>query len=170
MSKKFSYYVERYSFFLRDLRYEEYKHLSKWSFRHLLRPYNYQVLLFFRLLMVLAALPLFSDFTHGGISCLVVIQFLEIIRFLLTWPFFSLWRNIYRLVMEISLFLFFCFYLIDDILIIHFFQDVNAITIEQIYIYYILGWIGFSFLILYNLGFLIYLIIDIIYGCHYTNR
>ena len=113
MSKKFSYYVERYSFFLRDLRYEEYKHLSPWSFRHLLRPYNYQILSFFRLLMVLAALPLFTDFTHGAISCLVGIQFLEIIRFLLTWPFYALWRNIYRLVMEISLFVFFTLYLVN---------------------------------------------------------
>ena len=72
--------------------------------------------------------------------------------------------------MEISLFLFFILYLIDDILITQFFQNVNAVTSEQLTIYYILGWIGFSFLILYNAGFLIYFIIDIVYGCRYTNR
>ena len=169
-SKKYAYYVEKYSFFLRDLRFEEYRSLVAWSPRHFLRPYNYQILSFFRLLMILAALPLFSEFTHGPISCLVVIQCLEIIRFSFTWPFFALWRNIYRLVLEVVLLLFFSFYLVNDILITYFFTDINSISQSEVDLYYGFGWAGFGCVFFYNIAFIIYFIIDIIYGCLYTNR
>ena len=73
-SKKYSDYVEKYSFFLRDLRFEEYDHLSPWSPTHLLRPYNYKVFSFNRMVLIIAALSLFYGFSHGAITCLIVIQ------------------------------------------------------------------------------------------------
>jgi hypothetical protein len=72
-SAKFQYYVEYYSYFLRDLRYEKYASTA-WSFRHIFRPYNYRLFSFFRVLLIVSALPLFHSFPHGPVSSLIIIQ------------------------------------------------------------------------------------------------
>lgn len=96
-SKKFDLFVEKYSFFLRDIRFEEYGLYPKWQCIHFLRPYNYQVLSFFRLALILASLPLFQNIVYGCVSCLIVFQSLEIVRFLLSWPYYTPWRNYFKL-------------------------------------------------------------------------
>jgi hypothetical protein len=75
-SNRFDFYVEKYSYFLRDIRYEEYGVYNRWYCSHFLRPYNYQILSFFRLALIIACLPVFQSITYGCVSCLLVIQFL----------------------------------------------------------------------------------------------
>ena len=73
-TEQFNEYIEKYSYFLRDIRYENYSKIQEWNIAHFLRPYNYQLLSFYRLILFLAALPLFQDFKDGCITCLMVIQ------------------------------------------------------------------------------------------------
>ena len=131
-SKKYAEYVEKYSFFLRDIRFEEYENLSPWSAKHLLRPYNYKVVSFYRVLLIIAAFLLFYGFSHGAISCLIVIQSLEIIRFLIIRPFSSLWRNFYQLLLEVTLLSFFAVYLADYIVVTELYADPNSVTSEDL--------------------------------------
>ena len=169
-SKKYADYVEKYSFFLRDLRFEEYDSLSPWSAKHLLRPYNYKVFSFYRVLLIIAALPLFYGFSHGAITCLIVIQGLEIIRFLVIRPFSSLWRNLYQLILEVILLTFFIVYLADYIVVTELYVDPNAVTSADLSHYYNIGWAAAILIFIYNIGFILYFIIDVVIGCIYTNR
>lgn len=98
-SPKFELYVEKFSYFLRDIRFAEYPTESGWNYCHLLRPYNYHVVGYLRTALMLASIPLFQGYPYGSISCLLAIQALEILRFLLTWPYQAGWRNIYRLLL-----------------------------------------------------------------------
>lgn len=58
-SKKYMEFIEKYSFFLRDIRFEEYGRSLAWSPRHMLRPYNYQILSCIRLILLVVAMPIF---------------------------------------------------------------------------------------------------------------
>ena len=169
-SAKFASYIEKYSFFLRDLKFEEYESLSPWSVSHLIRPYNYQILTIFRMLWIISALPLFYDFSHGPIGCLVAVQSLELIRFAVAWPYHAQWRNIYKLVLEVLLLGFFCLTLADDIIVNSLYVDPNSVTEGDISRYYGIGWASFTCIMAYNIGFVIYLAVDIVFGCLYTNR
>ena len=97
-SRKYRVFVEKFSYFLRDLRFDEYPPLSQWTPRHMLRPYSYVVVGYIRLVLMACCIPLFQSFDYGCIGCLLFIQVLEICRFFLTWPYEPLWRNAYRAV------------------------------------------------------------------------
>lgn len=58
----------------------------------------------------------FQEVIYGCISCLIVLQSLEIIRFLLSWPYSAKWRNLYMLSLEITLLVIFLVYLAGDII------------------------------------------------------
>lgn len=38
------------------------------------RPYNYELISFYRLFLILAALPLFQEVSHGSVCALLAIQ------------------------------------------------------------------------------------------------
>ena len=48
---------------------------------------------------MIVSLPLFYHTTHAQAGVLCLLQLLEIIRFVVIWPFYKNWRNIYRLVL-----------------------------------------------------------------------
>lgn len=96
-SKKYLNFIEKYSFFLRDIRFEEYSQRLVWTPNHMLRPYNYQVLSCIRLILLVVALPIFHEYPYASLSCMMVVQLLEILRFILTWPYHSRWRNLFKL-------------------------------------------------------------------------
>ena len=52
---------------------------------------------------MMLAFPLFFYHGYAQISVLIVVQAFEILRFIITWPYNTKWRNIYRLVLEIVL-------------------------------------------------------------------
>jgi hypothetical protein len=56
---------------------------------------------------MMITLPLFYMTKNAQISVLMAIQFLEIIRFIVVWPFKSKVRNFIRLGLEIILMIFF---------------------------------------------------------------
>jgi hypothetical protein len=56
---------------------------------------------------MMVALPLFYDTKHWQISILILLQLLEMGRFLATKPYQARWRNVYRFVLESTLLCFF---------------------------------------------------------------
>ena len=75
-SRKYKLFVEKFSYFLRDLRFDEYPKLLQWTPRHMLRPYSYVVVGYIRLVLMVCCIPLFQGFDYGCISCLVFLQLL----------------------------------------------------------------------------------------------
>ncbi len=140
---------------------------TRWECSHFLRPYNFEILSLIRLALILASLPLFQSITYGCITSLLVIQFLEIIRFLLSWPYYSNWRNFYKLGLEFVLFIIFALYLASDVL---YRQGQLSTDMEIASQYQAIGWAGFIMLFIYNILYFFYLCIDIFVGCIYTNR
>lgn len=80
---------------------------EEWSVKHWFRPYNYHLLSYYKKFCMIIALPLFYESKHYQISILIILQLLEMGRFVATKPFQSLWRNVYRFVLELSLLLLF---------------------------------------------------------------
>lgn len=67
--------------------------------------------------MMIASLPLFYHITHAQAGVLLVLQSFEMIRFVASWPFLKAWRNIYRLVLECALEMFFICIFIQGFLV-----------------------------------------------------
>lgn len=118
---------------------------------------------------MVVSLPLFYDTTHAQISVLICLQLMEMIRFCVTWPFCRLWRNIYRLILECALMMFFITVLIQGFLIQEIMRNDDTLS-YYITIYHRFGWVGFTFIFFFNIGFLVLLIVDICIGCKKSNR
>ena len=56
-------------------------------------------------------------------------------------------------------------YLIDDIS-----SGTNGSTEDKGDSFYELGWVGFAVIFLYNIGFIVLMVIDVVVGCKYSNR
>jgi hypothetical protein len=69
---------------------------EEWSWRHWLRPYNYHILSYYKKFCMIISLPLFYDSPKWSAAILIFLQLLEIIRFVLTRPYYAQWRNVYR--------------------------------------------------------------------------
>ena len=65
---------------------------------------------------MMVSLPIFHEHIHAQILCLITLQILEIIRFCLTWPYCSIKRNIFKLVLEAILLTIFIAVFIEGIL------------------------------------------------------
>ena len=50
------------------------------------------------------------------------------------------------------------------------YDDPNSVTSSDLSYYYSIGWAAAILIFIYNIGFIIYFIIDLIIGCKYTNR
>lgn len=58
-SKKYRVYLERFSYFLRDIRFTESANGLNWTYRELVKPHNYQILSCIRLVLLVCAMPIF---------------------------------------------------------------------------------------------------------------
>lgn len=91
-------------------------------------------------------------------------------RFLATKPYYAKWRNIFRFTLELFLLFFFtCVlintYIIDKITV----NDPNTLD-YYVQIYYAIGWVGFTMVFAFNIGFIIQFIIDVAQGFRFSNR
>lgn len=113
----------------------------------------------------------FAIFYTDGDFQVMVLSFLqvgEIVRFCLTWPFAKLWRNVYRLVLEIVLLSVFAVVFAIQKIALNIYG--NTPTNEMVRLYFNMGWIGFGLVLIFNVGFLILMFIDMAIGCKYTNK
>ena len=96
-TRSYLYYATKYGCLLSKIRYVEYDINEDWSPKVWIRPYNYHILSYYKKLLMMCSLPIFHEYIHAQIICLIALQVMEIIRFGLTWPFASIKRNIFRL-------------------------------------------------------------------------
>jgi hypothetical protein len=141
-----------------------------WSPKHWFRPYNYHILSYYKKFCMIVSLPLFYELNHCQPAVLVMLQMLEMARFLATKPYYAKWRNIYRFTLELFLLFFFtCVlvntYIIDKITA----NDPNTLD-YYVQIYYAIGWAGFTMVFAFNIGFIIQFIIDVAQGFRFSNR
>jgi hypothetical protein len=101
---------------------------------------------------------------------LVLLQILEIVRFIMTKPYYKRWRNIYRFTLELLLLFFFVVVLAESYIIEEIVINDPATLEFYVKIYYNLGWVGFCLVFAFNIGFLILFFIDAAIGFKYTNR
>lgn len=141
-----------------------------WSPKHFFRPYNYHILSYYKKFCMIISLPLFYDSKNWQAGILVILQGLELTRFLLTKPYYATWRNVFRFCLELALLLFFMVvfilgFILDEIIK----NDPNTLE-KYIKVYYNLGWLGFALVWTFNLGFIVLMIVDIAQGCKKNNR
>lgn len=167
-NKKFQYYAIRYGSLLKSIRFEQYDVKKPWSPKQWFRPYNYHILSFYKKLMMIASVPLFYHKTHAQ-PVLIILQIAEIIRFCYVRPFCSVWRNVYRLLLELVLLAFFFCVLIEGFLM-HQIMLNNADTlVDTVNKFYTVGWIGFGLVFLFNASFLFIMLLDMFRGCSKSN-
>lgn len=75
-NRLYDYYVLRYGFFLKNIRYIEYDINQKWSVKHWFRPYNYHFLSYYKKFLMIIALPLFYNVQYAQMAILLTIQLL----------------------------------------------------------------------------------------------
>ena len=103
-NKKYDYYAIKYGSLLKNIKFIEYDVIflliqphEQWSVKHWFRPYNYEILSFYKTFLMMISLPIFYSFKNAQISVLLIIQFFEILRFIIIWPYKSKVRNIIKL-------------------------------------------------------------------------
>jgi hypothetical protein len=55
-------------------------------------------------------------------------------------------------------------------MIIRIYEDLNIISEQYVNCYFVIGWIGFILIFVYNIGFIGYQIWEIVIGCKLTNQ
>ena len=107
---KFEEFVVKYSYYLKWLRFDDEKNENnQWGiFRTWFRPHNYHIQSYIKKFLMMIAFPLFFYHGYAQIAVLIVVQAFEILRFVITWPYNTKWRNVYRLVLEAILLTIFC--------------------------------------------------------------
>ena len=138
--------------------------LSLW-----IRPYNYHVLSFYKKILMMASLPIFHGYPKAQISALITIQSIEILRFCLSRPYSSAKKNIIRLISEVLLMLILIIILIEALISEELAKNDPDTLPYNIYWFYVLGWVGFSFILLFNLGWFVIVIWSIIRSCFANN-
>ena len=148
-SSCYGLFVCRYSYFLRDIRYEEYGS-GKWDISHMLRPYNFIILGYYKLMLMISSILIFSTFEHASIICLIIIELMETVRVFLTWPYHSVRKNFFLLFSELFLLFLFILLLSCSVLSDTMYADLNLITEDQILLYNRMGWASCLLFLLYN--------------------
>ena len=141
-----------------------------WSASHWFRPYNYHFLSYYKKFCMLIALPIFYQVAYFQAAILMLIQLLEIIRFVKTNPFYSRWRTIFRFLLQLFIFLFFLIILILEVSIGKITDNASPTLNEDVKHFYNLGWVGFSLVFGFNGGFLVLFFIDVARGFKYNTR
>lgn len=119
---------------------------------------------------MIVSLPLFYHTLHAQAGVLIFLQALEIARFCYIWPFYRQWRNIYRLILECALMMFFICVFIQGFLVQEIMLNNPDTLMNAIQSFYRFGWVGFGMVFLFNCGFLVLNIFDIVRGCRMTNK
>lgn len=116
-----------------------------------MRPYNYHTLTFVKRVLMLAAAPIFYDYLFYPVFIITFLQGMDIVRFLLTYPYHKIWRNILYFTLETLLFVFFVSSLINQYSGKRLFDD-DDVVIDVSYenIYYFSGWVGIAACFIYN--------------------
>lgn len=94
---------------------------------------------------------------------------METVRFCLTWPYISRRRNIYKLVLEIVLLLFFVISLVQAVLISRIQENQLDTLSQSIYLYNLTGWIGVVCIFFFNLSYFLLLIINLVDHCRKSD-
>ncbi len=55
--------------------------------KHWFRPYNYHIMSYYKKFLMMIALPIFYSTKYAQVSMLIIIQAMEIARFLAIWPY-----------------------------------------------------------------------------------
>lgn len=169
-NEKYEYYAIRYGSLLKTIRFEEYDVKEPWSPKQWFRPYNYHILAYYKKLMMIVSLPIFYHTTHAQAGVLILLQAAEIARFCFIRPFYKKWRNIYRLILECALEMFFISVLIQGFLVQEIMLNNEDTIMSSIQMFYRFGWVGFGMVFLFNCGFIVLYIYDTYRGCKMTNR
>ncbi len=119
---------------------------------------------------MLIALPIFYYTMHAQIVVLMLIQIMEIIRFIIVWPFKTKLRNFIRLALDIILLLFFGTVLLQGFLMITIMSADTSTFVSTVDLFYKIGWAGFALVFIFNIGYMAIIIYDIVLGCRKSNR
>ena len=120
--------------------------------------------------MMIISLPLFYHSTQAQAGVLILLQIAEVIRFCVIWPFYKKWRNIYRLILECSLLMFFICVLIQGFLVQEIMLNNENTLMNAIQLFYRFGWVGFGMVFFFNCSFIVLAIFDLVMGCKKSNR
>lgn len=157
-TREYHKFVQNYGIYLAYYRFEEYnviifllKDKKVWNWRHFFRPYNYHTLTFIKKTLMLTAVPLFYDHGIWPVIILTVLQFLDVVRFLLTLPYQSNVRNFFYFFLESVLFIFFLCSFINQIAGQSIYDENGTIiNVENATTYKNSGWLGMILLFVYN--------------------
>jgi hypothetical protein len=119
---------------------------------------------------MMVALPIFYNTKNAQITTLIVIQSLEIIRFLIIWPFKTRFRNFFRLFLDLCLLTFFITILIQSIELPDIMSGDNQRIVSAVEIYYSVGWVGFVMVFIFNICHIAIWIYDCMICCKKSNR
>ena len=118
---------------------------------------------------MILSLPIFYEYQKTQIGVLIALQVMETVRFCLTWPYISRKRNIYKLVLEIVLLLFFVISLVQAVLISRIQQNQLDTLSQSIYLYNLTGWIGVVCIFFFNLSYFLLLLINVVDHCRKSD-
>lgn len=65
--------AKKYGYFLKNIRYEEYEDLDRWSPTHIFRPYNYHIVAFYKKYLMIFSVALFYQYPKYAAGTLVAI-------------------------------------------------------------------------------------------------
>jgi hypothetical protein len=119
---------------------------------------------------MIVSLPLFYDTNHAQAIMLCLLQLMEIVRFLVVWPFYRQWRNIVRLCLECALGMFFFCVLIQTFLIREIMVNNPDTLPNAVRLFYRFGWAGFGLVFFFNSSFIVLLLYDLVLECRALPR
>ena len=160
-TKKYVEYVKNYGYFIAYYRFEEYNVIlsfiqdnGQWSWRHFFRPYNYHTLTFMKKVLMLGSIPIFYEYLILPVVVLIILQAIDITRFLLTIPYHKFWRNLLYFTLEVLLLIFFVSSFINQYESLNIYDE-DGIMVNNKFsnLYSLSGMIGIGVVFIYNILF-----------------
>lgn len=140
----------KYGYMLKNLRFKEYRNDNCYGIRNWFRPHNYTTVGYVKKFAMMMAFTCFFYESNAQPIVLSIIQIGEIVRFCLTWPFATKWRNIYRLVLEIVLLAIFALFYFIELVVYYLIRSTDPVWATWFYMF---GWITLGLVFAYNIGF-----------------
>lgn len=168
-SERYTEIITKYGSILKNIRFIEFDYQKGClPIKGYFRPHAYHIVAYIKKLLMMLTFPLFYVNGSAALGILMAIQAFEIIRFCVTWPFAKKWRNITRLCLDITLLLIFGTVLAIQIISVTIFG--SQATPDDVRLYFILGWVGFGLIMIFNFAYFIICCIDLYYSYKYTNK
>lgn len=168
-SERYTEIVTKYGTILKNIRFMEFDYQKGcMPIKGFFRPHAYHIVAYVKKLLMMLTFPLFYVSGNTALLLLMVIQVFEIIRFCLTWPYAKRWRNITRLCLDVTLLLVFGTVYAIQIISTEIFG--TQASPDSVRLYFLLGWIGFGLVMIFNFAYFILVCIDLYYSYKYTNR